>query len=53
MHVVLCALHWQLFMKATRLEQISRDYVRAREDQGIMTESIKRNKAVRESAVCV
>lgn len=36
----------QLFIKATRLEQIQRDYDRAEEDQKLMQRSIERNEAV-------
>lgn len=40
------SLHWQLFVKATRLEQIQRDYDRAEENQKIMQNNIERNQTV-------
>ena len=39
----------QLFVKATRLEQIQQDYERAQEDQAIMKKSIGRNEEVSSS----
>ena len=38
----------QLFVKATRLEQIQNDYERAQEDEALMKKSIERNEVVRQ-----
>ena len=48
-YIAMCLFPTQLFVKATRLEQIQNDYERAQEDQALMKKSIERKETVTET----